>query len=41
MARRGAAAKMRLKSAKLYCHSDVEKLISRVDGECVVRLSWV
>ena len=41
MARRGAAARMRLKSAKLYCHSDVENLIARVDGECVVRLSWV
>ena len=39
MARRGAAARMQLKSAKLYCHSDVENLIARVDGECVVRLS--
>ena len=41
MARRGAAAMVQLKIAKLYCHGDVENLIARVDGKCVVRLSWV
>ena len=40
-ARRGAAARMRLKSAKVYCHGDVENVSARVHGECVVRLSWV
>ena len=41
MARRGAAARIQLKSAMSYCHGDVENLIARVDGECVVRLSGV
>ena len=38
MARRGAAARMRRKSAELYCHSVVENLIARVDGECVCKV---
>ena len=41
MARRGAAARMRRKSAELYCHNVVENLIARVDGECVVGWCWM
>ena len=41
MARRGAAARMQLKSAKVYCHGYVENVSALVHGECVVRLSWV
>ena len=37
MARRGAAAKMQRRSAELYCHDVVDRLISGVDGEYVVR----
>ena len=41
MARRGAAARMRRKSAELYCHNVVENLMARDDGEYVVRWCWM